>query len=92
MNDLKNFKLIDGTFEPKEALRVLNGVINAKINYHNLDSFSNHIRFDDAISNSKKRIDQLENTLVDVKEIIDFAERKGIKLKINSTINVDFVP
>ena len=87
----KNIKLIEGTFEPNEALRILTGVINSKISYHNLDSFSNQIRFENAISGSKKRINELEESLDDVKGIIEFALNNDIKLKISSDIKIEFV-
>ena len=87
----KKIKLIDGLFEPNEALSVLTGVINSKISYHNLDNFSNQIRFESAVSDSKKRINQLENSLMDIKSIIEFAIINKIKLKISSDIKIEFI-
>jgi 4-diphosphocytidyl-2C-methyl-D-erythritol kinase len=92
MENTQNYKLIDGTFEPLEALRALSGVMNSKINYHNLESFSNHIRFDTEISVSKKRTDELKSSLKDMKEVIEYAEKNNLKLKINSMIQVELIP
>ena len=54
-NDFQ-FQLIDGEFTPAGAAKVLFPLINNKINYHSLESFSNEIRFEKDATNSKKRI------------------------------------
>jgi hypothetical protein len=46
MQNKSEHKLIDGIFEPDEAKNMLNSLINNKINFHNLEDFSNSIRFD----------------------------------------------
>ena len=87
----RNLKLIDGTFEPNDALRVLSGVLNSKINFHKLEDFSNHIRFDGAISNSKHRIDELQHTQKELIELMELAKSNGKKISIQSTITIKFI-
>ncbi|KAB1157659.1 hypothetical protein [Flavobacterium luteum] len=82
------FQLIEGDFTPTEALKILMSVINSKIKFHQLDSFSNQIRFNSDASHSKKRIEALTESNEAIKKIIKEAEDKGMKLKINSTIEI----
>ncbi len=87
----KKIKLIDGVFEPNEALRVLSGVLNSKINYHKLEDFSNHIRFDGAISNSKKRINELQNSHQELIELMEFAKINNKKIAVKSEIIIELL-
>lgn len=87
----KEFTLIEGIFEPDDALKVVSAVISSKINYHNLDAFSNSIRFNDDGSHSKKRVEALKNNLEDLKKSIEMARIEGKKVKIDSQILIQFV-
>jgi hypothetical protein len=53
MKDGKEFKLIDGVFTAK-MMRFLTALINYKIDYHNREDFSNHIRFNKDPEHSSK--------------------------------------
>jgi hypothetical protein len=53
MEQDQNFKLIDGIFTAEEAEKVLTTLLNYKIDYHNREDFSNHIRFNQSIEHSK---------------------------------------
>ena len=91
MNSNYNYKLIDGIFQPSEAKKVLLDLLNTKISYHKLDDFSNHIRFNTEISNSKNRIEELLKTSNAIKEIIELANQNGKQLKINSEIIIELI-
>jgi hypothetical protein len=84
------FQLIDGAFTPSGATKILLSLINNKINYHSLESFSNEIRFDTDPSNSKKRIQELEEAQVSIVALLEKAEEEGVKLKIKSVIEIEF--
>lgn len=84
------FQLIDGEFTPVGAAKVLFPLINNKINYHSLESFSNEIRFDKDVSNSKKRIAELQQVQLQIQELLEEAEENGLKLKITSKIKIEF--
>lgn len=87
----KKVKLIDGTFESNEAIRVVSGVINSKINFHKLDDFSNHIRFEGSISNSKTRIEQLQQSQQELIDLIEYAKLNNKKIKIKSDIHIELL-
>lgn len=84
----KNFKLIDGIFTAEDAEKVLTALLNYKIDYHNREDFSNHIRFNQDIEHSKKRIQELIATKEEVKQMIENSKKEGFKLVVNSTISV----
>lgn len=91
MEGTQNFKLIDGVFSPTEAKKLIISLINNKINYHNLEDFSNHVRFNDNLSHSQKRILELQETKDEISNLIAFAEKQGFQLKINSTIEINII-
>ncbi|PWA10451.1 hypothetical protein [Flavobacterium laiguense] len=84
------FKLIDGVFTPAEAGKVLTALINSKINRRNLEDFSNHIRFNNNLSRSKKRVVELTETKEKIKNLPEVAEANGVNLVVNSTIEISF--
>jgi len=86
-----NFKLINGVFNPSEAQKVLMDLINTKIKYHSLDSFSNHIRFNTDISSSKNRIEELNKMAESIKKLIEIAEQNNIQLQLTSDISIEFI-
>ena len=70
------FQSIDGEFTPAGAAKVLFPLINNKINYHSLESFSNEIRFEKDATNSKKRISEFARSTVANSRIIRECRRK----------------
>jgi len=91
MERKQNFKLIDGVFNPVEAKKIIISLINNKINYHNLEDFSNHVRFNNNLSHSQKRVNELQDAKEEIANLISLAEEKGWELKINSTIEINIV-
>jgi hypothetical protein len=91
MENSNQFKLIDGIFMPEEAQKIILELINTKINYHKLDDFSNHIRFNNDPAFSKGRVAELMDTSQSVKELIEFAMKNQLQLKINSEITIELV-
>lgn len=88
---MKEYKLIDGEFSPDDAKKVLLSILNSKINFHNLLSFSNHIRFNNDINTSKNRIEELNNTKTAIIEFIDKATKDNLSLKIKSNITIELI-
>jgi hypothetical protein len=84
------FKLIDGQFYPNEALHVLISLFNSKINYHQLESFSNHIRHGSDLSVSDDRVKALRDSIEGIKELIKDAGANGKQLKIQSIVQITF--
>lgn len=90
MENQYDFKLIDGDFTPSEAEKVLILLINNKINYHYLEDFSNHIRFNNNLLHSKKRVVALNQAKEEIKKILELAKKNEINVIINSTIEIKF--
>ena len=88
MKSDQEFKLIEGVFQPDEAQKLLMEMINTKINFHNLDAFSNHIRFNTSISNSKARVNELNETAEKLKFLIEYAKENNLELEIKSNISI----
>lgn len=88
MNTKHNLKLIDGKFLPAEAGKVLFGLLSYKINYHQMELFSNEERFGKDLSNSIKRIKELKVVNSSLKKIIDLTSEKGQILKISCFIKI----
>lgn len=91
MENIQQLTLIDGTFAPSEAGKLLSDLISRKINYHQLEMFSNEERFGKDISNSKKRIEALKRTKDELKTIVEYAIKNQYKLQVNSFIDIKFV-
>jgi len=89
MKNNTEFKLIDGVFSLEDADRVLTTLINYKIDYHNREDFSNHIRFNKDIENSKKRIQELTETKDQIKNIINNSKLGDPKFIIKGNITIE---
>ena len=88
MQNLSEFKLIDGNFSAEEATQILTALINYKIDYHNREDFSNHIRFNKDLEHSKKRVNQLIEAKDLLPALLDQANSPNLKLKINGTVTI----
>ncbi|MDI1305314.1 MAG: hypothetical protein PSX42_10795 [bacterium] len=86
------FKLVEGQFAPSEAGKVLFSLINSKINYHNLEIFSNQIRFDEENPHSKIRIKTLSDASEYIKELIKEGSLQDMELKIDGVIQIILTP
>lgn len=64
------FNLIEGQFSPLEAGKVLFALINSKVNFHNLEIFSDQIRFEEENLHSKNRVQSLLEVSKYVKGLI----------------------
>lgn len=83
-----DFKFIDGVFTFDDADKLLIALLNYKIDYHNREDFSNHIRFNQEMEHSKVRIQELIATKDEIKHVIASAKEKNKKLVINSTLTI----
>ena len=91
MENINPLALIDGVFAPSEAQKILLELINTKISYHKRDDFSNHIRFNNDPTFSKGRVVELMDALQSAKEVIEYAIKNKLQLKINSEITIELV-
>jgi hypothetical protein len=86
-----SFKLIDGRFEPSEALNILFALVNSKINFHAMESFGITIRSSGDTSFHEKRIKELSKTNTDIKKVLDYAKEKKLALRIDSNIEIKLI-
>lgn len=84
------FELVNGNFNPEEAKTVINSLINSKINFHNLEDFSNSIRFNSDSSNSKIRIEQLNEIKTKINQLLTEANSKNLNVELNCHFEVKF--
>lgn len=89
MKNNQEFKLIDGTFSIEDANKVLTTLLNYKIDYHNREDFSNHIRFNKNIEHSKKRIQELTEAKEQIRSLILNSDSQDIKFVIKSNISIE---
>lgn len=88
MKQNQTFTLIDGIFSVDDAKDILIMLFNYKIDYHNREDFSNHIRFNKDLSHSQIRIAELMNSRDNLTKMLNNKDLKSAKLIINSTITV----
>ena len=89
---LQHINLVDGVFTPMEALDVIRGLLDEKINFHKLQRLSiterelyGDTNFPDG------RIKELAQEKTHAKDIVLEAYEKGYQIKINGTLNIEFV-
>lgn len=85
----KTIKLIEGRFNKREALNILNDVLDVKINFHKLQRLARtegNINDDCVFDNS--RILELISDKNKTKEFLKFLESEGYNINISSTIQI----
>ncbi|MBA3681627.1 MAG: hypothetical protein H0W73_10760 [Bacteroidetes bacterium] len=88
---MHSFKLIDGQFTSSEARSVLFALVNSKINFHSMESFGIRERTSGDTSFHEKRIKELAQTNIDMKNILDYAEENKLQLRIDGPIEIKLV-
>lgn len=81
-------KFIEGEFSPDNAREILGHLIQEKINYHNTKSFSNQVRFGSKDKQSETRIEELKQSQIIIRAIIEKAKEQGKTLTIKSNISI----
>jgi hypothetical protein len=86
------FKLVEGQYTSLEAQKILLGLINSKINFHQLENFSNEIRFNENSAHSKIRIELLTNASENISDLIAYSLLNDMQFKIEGDIQISLVP
>jgi hypothetical protein len=60
----------------------------SKINYHNREILSIKEKYNGDVSHSERRIAELSQVRLSLKELLDAAREQGKELKISSTIEI----
>jgi hypothetical protein len=85
----QDIRLVEGEFTPSEAMHIIRTLLNEKINFHKLQRLT--VLEGDCNSQTSyadNRIQELENEKEIAKEFISKMRKEGIKLRINSTIEI----
>lgn len=86
---LKNYQLIDGDFELKEALEILISLFDSKINHHKIQKMMKWSRdVNDKAKYDSTRINQLIKDKEDVIELLKKVKNKNTKIKMNSVLQI----
>jgi len=89
MENQHEYKLIDGEFAVEEAKKIVMSLLTSKINFHNLNSFSDYVRFNKDPEKLKKRVVELTATREEILKLMEKSEEKGMKLNIKSNITIE---
>jgi hypothetical protein len=89
--DKYKFKLIEGDFSSQDAKTVLMTVINSKVDFHNLNTFSEFVKKNETCETSKRRVSALTTAREDILKLIEEGEKNGKRLKINGDITIEFI-
>lgn len=85
----QTFKLIDGNFTKREALNIVDSVINAKINFHKVHRLSiQEGNEKDLCKYDNLRINELITDKKDTKAFLRNLESKGYNIKISGNVTI----
>ena len=87
----QNLSFIKGLFSPAEAADVLLSLLNEKIKFHSVKALN--LRQEQEISDgsSVNRIMKLRENKKIVEQLVLHAHKKGLKLEINGTVEINLV-
>ncbi|MGE0588826.1 MAG: hypothetical protein AB7O48_09645 [Cyclobacteriaceae bacterium] len=82
------FQLIDGTFDVTEAQETLIGLLNHKIQFHELKNFSWKERYGVENDHSCKRLKELNKDRERLSAVLEFAEQNKLNIEIQSKVKI----
>jgi len=85
------YDLIKGEFSPTEASEIVNDLFTKKINFNEVKNFSQLIRFGSKDPVIVQRISELKLSQQNARELINEAKDNGKKLRVSSTISIEFI-
>ena len=85
----QTLKLIEGTFTKREALNIINNVVDVKINFHKVHRLSiQEGNENDECQYDNSRIQELMSDKKTIKAFLRALESKGQNIKISSTVTI----
>ncbi|MDH4091560.1 MAG: hypothetical protein OEV74_02565 [Cyclobacteriaceae bacterium] len=85
------FDLVQGDFSPNDALEIVTDLFSMKINFHEVKSFSQLIRFGAKDPDLLQRISELKIAQKQARELINEAKESGKSVRVNSTISIELI-
>lgn len=86
---MHQFKLIDSSYTVSEAREILLAIINSKIQFHQLKTFSHDIRFGRPDEHSEKRIKELEETRREIQNLLQEHENTEATFTVQSMLTLE---
>lgn len=86
MEKTQKIQLTKGLFTNEEAKEILFNLINTKINFHNLKNFSSDERSGKSDEISLKRVIELNEAKATIAQLISYATKENLKIKIDTDI------
>jgi hypothetical protein len=87
----QDYSLINGTFMPGDASRILLGIINDKITFHNLEILSIRERFNGDVSHSMRRIEELNEVREELRKVLAIAVDNEMEVRVNCTLKLELI-
>ena len=85
----QQLKLVDGKFRKREALSIIDNLVNVKLNFHKLQRLSRiEGNVQDTCMFDNSRITELISAKSNAKEFLNSLDLGGRALKITSTIHI----
>lgn len=83
--------LIEGQFEPKEALEILQNLISHKVNFHLVKNFNSEVRYGVKSVKSLERIKALRQANIEIQELLEKAAKEGQELSVKAKIQIELI-
>lgn len=91
MDIKKEYDLVKGDYTPEEGLEIISNLLMKKINFHELKSFSQQIKFGHEDQASLKRIEELNLCKTSFHDLVKEARLSGKNLRLRSKIIVELI-
>lgn len=91
MSKEKHLKLIDGTFDAKDAFEILMNVYSSKIHFHQLKNIQSQEHEGKDCKKSKRRIEELKKSMDKASRALASAQIKGKQVVMKSEVVISFV-
>ncbi|HLP65194.1 hypothetical protein [Flavobacterium sp.] len=89
METIRKINLINGEFTPIEASELLIDLYNKNINFNKIQNFSSQVRFGVDDENALSRIQELKESVEQIKEIVTEAKASQRNVFIKSFLEIE---
>ncbi len=88
---MEKFKLVEGIFNAEDAEEILLTLIEQKMKFHELKSFSNEVKTGQKHLQSLQKVEELAETRRKIKELVNAEVNNSAVFSILSTINIEIL-
>ncbi|GAB3535900.1 hypothetical protein GCM10027443_25490 [Pontibacter brevis] len=87
---MTTFNLITGDYTPMEAKEILLKMVDTKINFHKVKSFSDYVRYGKPNLESDLKVKELQESREQILALVQEAVGSNSRIEIESAMNVSF--